>query len=261
MQEANSERVIAETAREIDAEYEQVLAIPEGERAARRPPVHAHSAPIAALESCGLFQGPRQETIVSIENSEKVSMTIKRLQMMNHRTRLKIGVIFVTEGQTTQNEILSVTFDQTSPHFREFITGLGWPVLLESHVGYDGGLDCKNEKSGTTSIYYADFTHEVMFHIAPLIPTDPSDPQQIYKKRHIGNDHVAIQSGSHYDLPARVGAVQGRDQMEKRARVVRTPQVARRREEEGTARTRTRNRNRRNGDVLSDTVAVYRFAD
>jgi hypothetical protein len=31
-----------------------------------------------------------------------------------------------------------------------------------------------------------------MFHIAPLIPVDPADPQQIYKKRHIGNDHIHI---------------------------------------------------------------------
>jgi hypothetical protein len=41
-----------------------------------------------------------------------------------------------------------------------------------------------------------------MFHIAPMIPTDQSDAQQIYKKRHIGNDHIHIvwcESDREYD--------------------------------------------------------------
>jgi hypothetical protein len=196
------EQRIPATVRAIDAEYEQVMGIPEREFPIRRPLIHADSSPIAALESCGLCQGSRQESIVCLDSDEKVGMVIKRLQTTNHRARVKIGVIFVLEGQTTQNEILSISYTQTSMHFREFITGLGWPVLLESHIGYDGGLDCKNERNGTTSIYYTDFTSEVMFHIAPLIPTDPSDPQQIYKKRHIGNDHIHIvwcESGQEYD--------------------------------------------------------------
>jgi hypothetical protein len=33
-------------------------------------------------------------------------------------------------------------------------------------------VDCRNEKNGTSSIYYADFTNEMLFHIPPLIPSE-----------------------------------------------------------------------------------------
>jgi hypothetical protein len=104
----------------------------------------------------------------------------------------KIGVVFVGQDCSDQNQILQIQYEQTSPHFQEFITGLGWPIDLRKHINYLGGLDSKNTKNGLTSIYYTDAMHEIMFHIAPLIPTDPNDAQQIYKKRHIGNDHVHI---------------------------------------------------------------------
>jgi hypothetical protein len=199
---AHSEHRIASTVRAIGLEYDQIITSLEHDSTEiRRPPVHSNSPPIAALEAVGFFQGSRPETLQTVE-TEKHAMIVKRLQTTNHRARIKIGVVFVRPGQTTQNEILSVPYEETSPHFREFITGLGWPILLESHVGYDGGLDLKNERNGTTSIYYADFSNEAMFHIAPLIPTDPGDPQQIYKKRHIGNDHIHIvwcEAGEEYD--------------------------------------------------------------
>jgi hypothetical protein len=129
---------------------------------------------------------------VNVYPNEKVGLALKKLEVSNYRLGMKIGVIFVAPHAENQNQILSTTFEQTSAHFREFLTGLGWQVKLDSHTGYNGGLDCKNRQNGTTSIYYADFTNEIMFHVAPLIPTDPKDDQQIYKKRHIGNDHVHI---------------------------------------------------------------------
>jgi hypothetical protein len=72
------------------------------------------------------------------------------------------------------------------------LTALGSPVALESHTGYAGGLDIRANKSGRTRVYVADFTNEVMFHAAPLLPTDRTDEQQVFKKKHIGNDHVHI---------------------------------------------------------------------
>ena len=33
---------------------------------------------------------------------------------------------------------------------------------------------------------------DVFYHVAPLLPTNQNDEQQIYKKRHIGNDNVHI---------------------------------------------------------------------
>lgn len=36
-----------------------------------------------------------------------------------------------------------------------------------------------------------------MFHVPTMMPTDENDPQQLVKKRHIGNDHVKIVWSEH----------------------------------------------------------------
>ena len=127
-----------------------------------------------------------------LKNNDHAKLLVRKAQVLNHRTNVKIGVLYVGREMEHQNDILATSFEETSPHFREFITGLGWPVDLTTHVGYDGGLDTSGGTNGRTSIYYADFMNEIMFHVSPLIPKDPNDSQQIYKKRHIGNDHVHI---------------------------------------------------------------------
>eukprot|EP00494_Astrolonche_serrata_P023422 UN23680 len=37
-----------------------------------------------------------------------------------------------------------------------------------------------------------------MYHVVTRMPNKPNDPQQIPKKRHIGNDHVKIIWSDHY---------------------------------------------------------------
>ena len=46
--------------------------------------------------------------------------------------------------------------------------------------------------TGTHSIYTIHKMLEIMFHCAPLLPFRNEDPQQVEKKRHIGNDVVVI---------------------------------------------------------------------
>lgn len=156
------------------------------------PPTSPTNLTAAALTECGLYQINNPESISTISPSKQVNLTLHDVESKNHRLGIKIGVVYVKTDVYAQNQILSTTFDQTSNHFKEFITGLGYPIDLATHIGYDGGLDLKNNRNGKTSIYYADFMNEIMFHAAPLLPTDPSDDQQIYKKRHIGNDHIHI---------------------------------------------------------------------
>ena len=148
--------------------------------------------PIAgSLTACGRYQlnHPENLSIVNIEK-DNTSGLLQKAHQMNHRLGIKIGVVYASKDCKNQNDILSTTFDKTSPHFQEFLIGLGWPIKLDKHVGYEGGLDIKT--NGKSSVFYSDFMNEVMFHVAPLLPTDPTDPQQIYKKRHIGNDHIHI---------------------------------------------------------------------
>jgi len=107
---------------------------------------------------------------------------------------MKIGVIYVKEGQDDQNVILRN--DTKSPLYYEFVRGLGWTIDVAQHRGYLGGLDPKHS-TGTHSPYYANSLIEVVFHEVTSMPTIPNDPQQIHKKRHVGNDIVHIIYSEH----------------------------------------------------------------
>jgi len=146
----------------------------------------------AAATASGKFLPSKPECMLTFEANTRTNQLLRKIMMNTTRFAVKIGVVFVGEGNEHQNDILRTTYDEANPHFKEFITGLGWPIILRNHTGYDGGLDLKGERNGRTSIYFADSMNEMMFHIAPLLPTDPKDEQQIYKKRHIGNDHTHI---------------------------------------------------------------------
>ena len=57
---------------------------------------------------------------------------------------------------------------------------------------FRGGLDVKSDQTGTESIYEQFQNHEIMFHVSTLLPHSKSERQQLERKRHIGNDIVAI---------------------------------------------------------------------
>lgn len=126
---------------------------------------------------------------------EPDSNEIKKYEYLNKNlTRFfsKIAIVYVSKGKRNQNEILSIDWNHTSSLFKEFLSGVGWNVELKNHHCYDGVLDRKTLSNGKSSIYYADESYEIMYHVGPLLKTDPKDEQQIYKKRHIGNDHIHI---------------------------------------------------------------------
>src|SRR5690606_21805851 len=74
--------------------------------------------------------------------------------------------------------------------FAEFVRSLGWPIDVQTHRAYLGGLDPKLT-TGATAPYYATSTIELIFHDITSMPTT-DDPQQIHKKRHVGNDNVHV---------------------------------------------------------------------
>ena len=50
----------------------------------------------------------------------------------------------------------------------------------------------KSDQTGTESVYEQFQNHEIMFHVSTLLPHSKSERQQLERKRHIGNDIVAI---------------------------------------------------------------------
>lgn len=49
-----------------------------------------------------------------------------------------------------------------------------------------------NGHTGTEAVYERFYEREIMFHVAPLLPHTAGDAQQLQRKRHVGNDIVAI---------------------------------------------------------------------
>ena len=121
--------------------------------------------------------------------SEKVGRSMLLFDKSPDRASHKIGLIYVREGQTTQNEILANSAG--SPLYNDFVRGLGWTIDIATHRGYLGGID-KSFVAGSRAVYWANSLDEVIFHEVVAMPTSDTDHQQIHKKRHVGNDFVHI---------------------------------------------------------------------
>ncbi|XP_073961913.1 rap GTPase activating protein 1 isoform X4 [Choristoneura fumiferana] len=102
----------------------------------------------------------------------------------------KFGVLYQKYGQTTEEELFGN--NETSPAFDEFLELLGQKIKLKDHKGYRGGLDIMNGHTGSEAVYERFHDREIMFHVAPLLPHTAGDAQQLQRKRHVGNDIVAI---------------------------------------------------------------------
>uniref|UniRef100_A0A8C5SGE8 RAP1 GTPase activating protein n=1 Tax=Laticauda laticaudata TaxID=8630 RepID=A0A8C5SGE8_LATLA len=102
----------------------------------------------------------------------------------------KFGVIYQKLGQTSEEELFSTT--EESPAFLEFLDFLGEKVQLQDFKGFRGGLDVTHGQTGTESVYCNFRNKEIMFHVSTKLPYTEGDAQQLQRKRHIGNDIVAI---------------------------------------------------------------------
>ncbi|XP_053704402.1 rap1 GTPase-activating protein 1-like isoform X5 [Synchiropus splendidus] len=102
----------------------------------------------------------------------------------------KFGVIYQKFGQTTEEELFGNS--EESPAFTEFLEFLGEKIELHNFKGFRGGLDVTHGQTGTESIYCNYRNKEVMFHVSTKLPYTEGDTQQLQRKRHIGNDIVAI---------------------------------------------------------------------
>uniref|UniRef100_A0A182TKN0 Rap-GAP domain-containing protein n=1 Tax=Anopheles melas TaxID=34690 RepID=A0A182TKN0_9DIPT len=84
-----------------------------------------------------------------------------KLDQVFIKSELKVGVIYVKEGQYTEEQILDN--NENSPLFEEFLQLLGDKVRLQ-----------------------------IMFHVSTQLPYEKHDPQKLQRKRHIGNDIVCV---------------------------------------------------------------------
>ncbi|CAI5744069.1 unnamed protein product [Peronospora destructor] len=159
---------------------------------------------VSALDICRLFlsqagllpspggDSKKKSTLRLLEHGPKLERSLKHLDKSPTRETMKLGVIYVGKNQHTQQEILYN--EKGSRAYELFVSQLGWKVDMLTHRGFVGGLDTnpKSLSNGKTTLYYASSHSEVVYHVVTMMPTKSSDPQQIDKKRHVGNDYVHI---------------------------------------------------------------------
>ncbi|XP_054957355.2 rap1 GTPase-activating protein 2 isoform X2 [Pan paniscus] len=102
----------------------------------------------------------------------------------------KFGVIYQKARQTLEEELFGN--NEESPAFKEFLDLLGDTITLQDFKGFRGGLDVTHGQTGVESVYTTFRDREIMFHVSTKLPFTDGDAQQLQRKRHIGNDIVAI---------------------------------------------------------------------
>ena len=121
----------------------------------------------------------------------------------------KFGLVFQKHGQVTEEALFGnrshpdsmEEFMQVSNFEHQqfekfqiisFFQMLGQKIQLADHKGYTGALDTQYGQTGEDSLYEVFHGREIMFHVSTLLPFTENDSQQLQRKRHIGNDIVAI---------------------------------------------------------------------
>ncbi|XP_031641808.1 rap1 GTPase-activating protein 2 isoform X3 [Oncorhynchus kisutch] len=102
----------------------------------------------------------------------------------------KFGVLYQREGQLTEEDILCN--NEESEEFQEFLSILGATVALQGFTGFRGGLDVYHGQTGNDAVFTSFHGREIMFHVSTKLPFTEGDTQQLQRKRHIGNDIVAV---------------------------------------------------------------------
>ncbi|XP_060942255.1 rap1 GTPase-activating protein 2-like [Limanda limanda] len=120
----------------------------------------------------------------------KASQLILNYDEHQVNNTFKFGVILQRFGQVSEEELFRNT-EETSA-FTEFLQLLGDTVELQDFQGFRGGLDVSHGQTGSQSVFTVHRQQEIMFHVSTKLPFTEGDAQQLQRKRHIGNDIVAM---------------------------------------------------------------------
>ncbi|XP_068600338.1 rap1 GTPase-activating protein 2-like [Brachionichthys hirsutus] len=120
----------------------------------------------------------------------KASQLIVSYDEHEVNSTFKFGVIYQRFGQVSEEELFRNS--EETPAFTEFLRLLGDTVELQDFKGFRGGLDVSHGQTGSQSVYTVHRQQEIMFHVSTKLPFTEGDTQQLQRKRHIGNDIVAV---------------------------------------------------------------------
>jgi len=124
--------------------------------------------------------------------SKSIESSLRNLDRIFCYETHKVGVLYVGPGQQNDEKaILSNQFG--SSRYSVFLSGLGTLLDItttDPNQVFLGGLDPRDD--GQFHYVWQDDAMQVVYHAATLMPNTESDTQFNKKKRHIGNDYVAI---------------------------------------------------------------------
>ncbi|KAB5575103.1 hypothetical protein PHYPO_G00216970 [Pangasianodon hypophthalmus] len=123
-------------------------------------------------------------------NTPKVTEQLLKLDEQGLSQKHKVGILLCRADQSTEEEMYNN--EEATPAFTTFLELLGDTVCLKGFNKYAAQLDTKTDSTGTHSLYTTYQDYEIMFHVSTMLPYMPSNPQQLLRKRHIGNDIVTI---------------------------------------------------------------------
>ncbi|KAG0037235.1 Rap1 GTPase-activating protein 2 [Podila clonocystis] len=129
-----------------------------------------------------------------VQNNQHFEKELAKFDETMLRFNYKFGVLLVRPGQKCEEDWFGNQTD-TSARFQEFLESgaLGQKVTLKGFERFSAGLDTRLGETGEYSYFdtWGD-GFEIMYHVSTMLPFNTLDPQQIQRKRHIGNDIVCI---------------------------------------------------------------------
>ena len=128
------------------------------------------------LSNFGYLIESSRKILSFLAQGSRFKRSIKQLDQISSRELIKIGLLYVKDGQDRESSILSN--EMGSKRYTQFVNQLGWHVNLETHQHYKGGL---GKDTGPSALYYSNPLTEVIFHDATLMPSSKSDRQQAHK--------------------------------------------------------------------------------
>jgi len=128
-----------------------------------------------------------QDTTFELIKDPQLTIDLGIFEQNLFQKKFKFGILLRTqEAANDENAIFSIK--HTTPDFDELLEFLGERVTLQGFKKYNVGLDTSANLDGTHSVYTIFREFEVMWHACPLLLYSDNNPQQIQRKRHIGND-------------------------------------------------------------------------
>lgn len=131
--------------------------------------------------------------LIELPDIESVKSAIRMFDRTPGLDSHKAGVIYVGEGQTTENAAFANS--SGAPDYRELVERLGHLRRLKGATFNTQGLDTRDDMDGEFAIVWNSEVTELVYHVTTMMPTSVHDDEMAVtakKKRHTGNDYVNI---------------------------------------------------------------------